>query len=139
MSSISEHLYSKQNSCLKWVQHRRVSLQNNFYTEKTYIPTLARTLISAMCYSLYYVQWFEVRGDCWYCWYWWNCWPSLFKLSLEVIVDIGGIVDHFCLNFPFINNVHRFLLLSVGYLVTFWTLNLVICSIYTILTFILVI
>ena len=28
---------------------------------------------------LFYVLWFEVRGDCWY---WWNCW-SLFKLSFH--------------------------------------------------------
>jgi len=27
------------------------------------------------------VQWFEVRGSCWFwfCWYWWNCWPPLFN------------------------------------------------------------
>jgi hypothetical protein len=37
-------------------------------------------------------------------WYWRNCWPSLIKLSvgerwLFVLVDIGRIVDHHCLNF----------------------------------------
>ena len=35
----------------------------------------------------------NVRGD--FCWYWWNCWPSLNQWDeLEVIFDIGGIVDH---------------------------------------------
>ena len=31
----------------------------------------------------FYVQWFELRGDCSLCWYWWICWPSLFKLSFH--------------------------------------------------------
>ena len=41
--------------------------------------------ISHMSYVMvfFYVQWFEVRGDCSFCWYWWNCWPSLFKLSFQ--------------------------------------------------------
>jgi hypothetical protein len=55
-----------------------------------------------------------VRGDFSVCWYWCNCWPSLFKLSFVLLilvelltitvltffcfVDIGGIVDHHCLN-----------------------------------------
>ena len=58
------------------------------------------------------VQWVKMRGDCLFCWYWWNWWPLLFKLSFfvfselrwEVIVcfvDIGGIDDHYCLNFLF--------------------------------------
>ena len=50
-----------------------------------------------------------------FCWYWWNCRPSLFKLSFVLLIlvelstitvstffcflDIGGIVDHHCLNF----------------------------------------
>ena len=52
-----------------------------------------------------------MRGDCLSCLYWWNWWPLLFKLSFlfselrwEVIVcfvDIGGIDDHYCLNFLF--------------------------------------
>ena len=33
-----------------------------------------------------------------FCWYWWNWWPSLFK-TFFCFVDIGGIVDHQCLNF----------------------------------------
>ena len=60
------------------------------------------------------VQRFVVRGDFSVCWYWCNCWPSLFKLSFVLLilvelltitvltffcfVDIGGIVDHHCLN-----------------------------------------
>ena len=48
-------------------------------------------------------------------WYWWNCWPSLLKISFVFLIlvelltitaknffcfaDIGGIVDHHCLNF----------------------------------------
>ena len=35
-------------------------------------------------------------------------------VAVVSFVGTGGIVDHFCLNFPFINNVHRFLLLSVA-------------------------
>jgi hypothetical protein len=56
----------------------------------------ARTLISTdiICHGLFCAQWVDVRGDCLLCWYWWNCWPSLFKY----FVDIGGIVDHHCLN-----------------------------------------
>ena len=56
----------------------------------------ARTLISTdiICHGLFCAQWVDVRGDCLLCWYWWNCWPSLFKC----FVDIGGIVDHHCLN-----------------------------------------
>ena len=60
---------------------------------------------------LFCVQWVKMRGDCLFCWYWWNWWPLLFKLSFlfselrwEVIVcfvDIGGIDDHYCLNFLF--------------------------------------
>jgi hypothetical protein len=57
------------------------------------------------------VQWAKMRGDCLFCWYWWNWLPLLFKLSFlfselrwKVIVcyvDIGGIDDHYCLNFLF--------------------------------------
>jgi len=44
----------------------------------------AKTWISnVICCGLFYVQWFEVIGDCLFCWYWWNCWPSLFKLEGE--------------------------------------------------------
>jgi beta-lactamase superfamily II metal-dependent hydrolase len=39
-------------------------------------------------------------SEMWFCCYWWNCWPSLNELKWEVIfIDIGGIVDHHCLNF----------------------------------------
>ena len=67
-----------------------------------------------------------MKCDCLFCWYWWNCWSSLFKYSLGEMrwfvvlilvglltitvqtffrwnvtvcfVDMGGIVDHHCLN-----------------------------------------
>jgi hypothetical protein len=43
-----------------------------------------RTWISnVICRSLFYVEWFEMRGDCLFCLYWWHCWPSLFKLSFH--------------------------------------------------------
>ena len=29
------------------------------------------------------VEWFDVRGRCWY---WWNCWPSLIKLLFRNII-----------------------------------------------------
>jgi hypothetical protein len=33
-----------------------------------------------ICHGSFYVQWFEVRGDCLFCW---HCWPSLLKLSFH--------------------------------------------------------
>ena len=64
-----------------------------------------------ICEGHFCIQRFEVRGNCSLGWYWWNCWTSLFNLIFlnytvwgerEVVVcfvDIGGIVDHHCLNF----------------------------------------
>ena len=61
---------------------------------------------------LFCVQWVKMRSDYLLCWYRWNWWPLLFKLSFLVFielrwevlvcfVDIGGIGDHYCLNFLF--------------------------------------
>jgi len=41
--------------------------------------------------GLFYIQWFEVRGDCLICWYLWNCWRSLFKLSFYNSVETYNI------------------------------------------------
>ena len=43
-------------------------------------------IFNVTCHGLFHVQWFEVRGDC----------------TFVCFVDIGGIVDHHCLNFLFI-------------------------------------
>jgi len=50
--------------------------------DKLHIDAMTRNWISKVtCRGLlFYVQWFEVWGNCYFCWYWWNCWPSLFKL-----------------------------------------------------------
>ena len=38
-----------------------------------------RTLIlESYVMVIFFVHWFEVRGDCSFCWYWRNCWPLLF-------------------------------------------------------------
>ena len=61
---------------------------------------------------LFCVQWVKMRSDYLLCWYRWNWWPLLFKLSFLVFielrwevlvcfVDIGGIDDHYCVNFLF--------------------------------------
>jgi hypothetical protein len=41
--------------------------------------------ISSFNCCLFYVQWFDVGGDCSIYWYWWNYWPSPFKLSIHKI------------------------------------------------------
>jgi hypothetical protein len=65
-----------------------------------------------LCKLSFCVQWAKMRGDCLLCWYWWNWWPLLCKLFFvfseqrwEVFVcfvDIGGIDDHYCVNFLFV-------------------------------------
>ena len=49
----------------------------------------ARTCISSVL-VFFYVQWFQVRGDCLFCWYWWNCWSSLYKLSFHNVFTSGN-------------------------------------------------
>ena len=47
---------------------------------------------------LFYVQWFEIKGDCSFCWYWWNCWQAqLFKhFSHNTAVFLQAyILSHF--------------------------------------------
>ena len=57
-----------------------------------YVGVLARTWMSyAVCRGLCCVQWFEVGGGC-----------SCLMVLVELLTIIGGIVDHYCLNFPFI-------------------------------------
>ena len=36
-----------------------------------------------MPWSIFCVQWFEVKRGCSFCWYWWSCLPSLFKFSFH--------------------------------------------------------
>ena len=42
------------------------------------VPVPSQNLDLQRHMSWYYVQWFEVKGDCLVGWYWWNIWPSLF-------------------------------------------------------------
>ena len=55
---------------------------NRFNPATLLCPSQTRTWISSVVVS-FYVQWFNVTGDCSFCLYWWNCWPSLFKLSSD--------------------------------------------------------
>jgi hypothetical protein len=54
----------------------------------------ARTCISSVM-VFFYVQWFQVRGDCLFCWYWWNCWSSLYKLSFHNVFTSGNLHNLF--------------------------------------------
>ena len=65
------------------------------------------SIINIICRGLLYIQWFEVRNDCWFCRYWWNCWPSLLKLSSDskmfILIFYGSLIvktSHFLLFTP---------------------------------------
>ena len=47
----------------------------------------------ATCYACPYpwavcVKWLEERSGCSFCSYWWNCLPSLFILSLHIVITL---------------------------------------------------
>jgi hypothetical protein len=65
------------------------------------------SIFNVLCHGLLYIQWFEVRNDCWFCRYWWNCWPSLLKLSSDskmfILIFYGSLIvktSHFLLFTP---------------------------------------
>ena len=54
-------------------------------------PKITTWISNSICRSLFYVQWFKVRGDCSHCCHWRNCWWSLFKLSFHKKISTGKI------------------------------------------------
>ena len=77
------------NVYLFWIAHgypiitrKRVGIPLTILTPPHFLClSQTKTWISNVTLSWsFYVQWFDVRGDCSFCWYWWNCWPSLFIL-----------------------------------------------------------
>lgn len=57
---------------------------NRFETVICVCLSQARTWISKdISGGLVYVQWLEVRGDCFCCWDCWKCWPSLLQLYIH--------------------------------------------------------
>ena len=54
------------------------------FTVCVYLIVLSVWILVHFVYrDLFYVQLFEVRGDCSLCWYWWNCWPSFRRSFLN--------------------------------------------------------
>ena len=96
------------------ILHYHASLKVNMSKSLFYfvpVPSQDLDLHLNMSWS-FLVQCFELKGSCLFYWFWRHCWPSLFKLSFVLLilvallswkvvvcfVDIGGIVDHHCLN-----------------------------------------